>query len=246
MLKLVLLLSLIATVPAFADDITDPPSFDLMGSVGNNSALSMACHGDPPFQEIECNFTQVLVSADSTEDVAKRREASAKELSKMGQKDIDKVKNELSAISQEKIENRMKGATPEQQAYTQDLTLILKALSSSKDKASFVKAMTDHENVGAATCSITVNTFEQHFTRISKNKWLHNPGPVGLCNVVRISTLENSAEYPNLWTFTQSTVTADQDPTCQKWVKIGDTIMNRWDSPKALKFGQCKYIQFGY
>jgi len=250
MLKNLLIMLLLAATPAYAEtdakDITDPPHFNLMGSIGNNSAMTMKCYGEAPFQEIDCAFTQVMISATSAKDLADRKVEAIKELEKVQQKEIQSLKKELSATDMEKFQTRMKNATPEQQAYAQDLLSVIKAITSSKDKVSLKKALLDQQDIEGATCSIALNTFDLHFSRISKNKWLYNPGPAGLCNVVRVSTLENSETYPELWTYTQSTVTADKDPVCQKWVEVGATMVTSWDSPKAFRFGQCKYIQFGY
>ncbi len=250
MLKNILIMLLLAATPAYAEteakDITEPPHFNFMGSIGNNSAMAMKCYGEAPFQEIDCAFTQVMISATSAKDLADRKVEAIKELEKVQQKEIQSLKKELTATDMEKFQNRMKNASPEQQAYAQDLVSIIKAITSSKDKVSLKKALLDQQDLEGATCSITLNTFEQHFSRISKNKWLYNPGPAGLCNVVRVSTLENSEAYPELWTYTSTTVTADKDPACQKWVEVGATMVTSWDSPKAFKFGQCKYIQIGF
>jgi len=248
MLKKILVLLLLAATPAFAEtmDITEAPYFDFMGSIGNNSAMAMKCSGEPPFQEIDCAFTQVMISATTSKDLADRKTETIKELDGVQPKDIQNLSKDLTSTDIDKFLSKMKAATPEQKEYAQDMVGILKAITSSKDKVSLKKAMLEHEDMKGATCSLTLNTFELHFSRISKNKWLYNPGPTGLCNVVRISTLENLEDHPNLWTFTQTTVTADKDPTCQKWVDVGSTIVTSWDSPKAFKFGQCKYIQFGF
>lgn len=250
MLKKILVLLLFAATPVFAEteskDITEPPYFDFMGSIGNNSAMSMKCYGEAPFQELDCAFTQVMISATSAKDLAERKAEVIKDLDKVQQNDIKSMKKGLSSADMEKLQGRMKNATPEQQAYVQDLMPILKALTSSNDKVSLKKVILDQQDMEGATCSITLNTFDLHFSRISKNKWLSNPGPAGLCNVVRVSTLENLEDHPNLWTFTQTTVTADKDATCQNWIDVGATFVASWDSPRAFKFGQCKYIQFGY
>lgn len=252
MLMNILILLFFASIPVFAEpsaeskDISEAPHFNFMGSIGNNSAMAMKCYGEVPFQEIDCSFTQVMISATSAKDLADRKAEVIKELDKVQQKEIQSMNKGLSATDIEKLQGRMKHATPEQQAYAQDLIPILKALTSSNDKVSLKKVILDQQDMEGATCSITLNTFDLHFSRISKNKWLSNPGPVGLCNVVRVSTLENLEDHPNLWFFTQTTVTADKDPTCKKWVEVGATMVTSWDSPKAFKFGQCKYIQFGF
>jgi len=142
---------------------------------------------------------------------------------------------------------RMKTASPEQKASMEDFLSVAKNMAKVKDKASYVKAQADLYDLQAATCTISIKTFEQHFTRVSYNKWLSNPGPVGLCNVVRIATLEKTPDNRSpLWTYTETVVTADQDETCKNWVKVGKTYISSWDAPKSFKFETCKYIEFGF
>ena len=92
MLKKIFVLLLLAAAPVFAEtetkDIAEPPHFDFMGSIGNNSAMAMKCYGEVPFQEIDCTFTQVMISATSAKDLAERKAEAIKELDKVQQKDI--------------------------------------------------------------------------------------------------------------------------------------------------------------
>ena len=92
MLKNLLIMLLLAATPAYAEtdakDITEPPHFNLMGSIGNNSAMTMKCYGEAPFQEIDCAFTQVMISATSAKDLADRKVEAIKELEKVQQKEI--------------------------------------------------------------------------------------------------------------------------------------------------------------
>ena len=79
-----------------------------------------------------------------------------------------------------------------------EIAKIMEGLKQAKNKDQLTKSISDLFDFQGATCTISEQTFDRHFTKISKNKWLYNPGPVGLCNVVRIATLENTPEFPRL------------------------------------------------
>jgi hypothetical protein len=226
------------------EDINKPPHFYLQGSVGNNSGLAMRCVGEPPFKEIDCSFTQVSISAIPSEETAKKKRQSAAETEKLTQNEIDKFGG---SIDLSHVLQRMKTASIEQKAFMQDFLDVAKNMAKVKDKASYAKAQADIYDLQAATCTISVGTFDRHFTRVSPNKWLYNPGPGGLCNVVRIATLEKTPDNRTpLWTYTETVVRADQDETCKKWVEVGKTYTSSWDAPKSFKFENCKYIELGF
>jgi hypothetical protein len=48
-------------------------------------------------------------------------------------------------------------------------------------------------SLNGRTCSISVETFTLDFKRIGKGKWLNNPGPQGLCNVVSTYELDDTS-----------------------------------------------------
>jgi hypothetical protein len=245
-MKLLIVVFLIFSFQGFAfsadKDIVKPPHFYLQGSLGNNSGLAMSCDGEPPFNEIECLFTMVSIRSVSHETTVNNKKESASEMKKVEQKDIDGFKE----IDLNKISQNMKAASIEQKAFMQDSLKLFTTMKNVKDTDSLTMAMNDFLDLQGATCTISQKTFYRHFTRVSKNKWLFNPGPEGLCKVVRIATLENRPEYPELWTYTETVVTADQDKTCKEWSEVGNTYVSSWDSPKSFKFEHCKYIEFGF
>lgn len=228
-------------------DITTAPSFYYLGTTGSNSVMSMQCFGEAPFQEIDCSFSQILVNTRPPETIKENKKSAADELQNMKPSEIQKLKVELQppADFEKVFEEKFKNATAAQKGYAQDSKSLLQPLFKAKDKASINRILDSLEDKEAATCFIATNTFDFHFTRVSKNKWLYNPGPTGLCNVVRIATLENSDENLERWTFTQTTVTADNKPACKQWVDVGNTTIASWDAPNAFKF-DCKYIKFGW
>jgi len=241
-----LLLLVQVNVYAADKDIKRPPHFYFQGSFGNNSGLAMHCNGKFPFEEIDCSFVQVFINTISSDEMTKRKKQDEEEMTKMTQEDIEKIKGRNDPAKYlPGILQKMKAMSDEQRNYMQDLLVIMKTREGVTDKASFAEATSKMEDLQGATCTISQTTFEHHFTRISKHKWLYNPGPEGLCNVVRIATIEDTPEAPELWKYTETIVTADQDEECKKWVEVGGTFISSWDAPRSFKFNQCKYIEFG-
>lgn len=120
----------------------------------------------------------------------------------------------------------------------------MKKLPTTATQEDIRKIKTEMMNMQHATCKIMQNFFTQSFQRVHKHKWLSNPGPEGLCNVVRVSTLENDPKHPILWTYTSTIASADKSELCDKWVASKQTIVSSWKTSKAYKFPQCKYLEY--
>lgn len=222
------------------------PHFRLQGIQGTNSGLSMWCSGQEPYNEIDCSFIQIFISAIPIEKTALEKKELVIEAKKFTQKDIDVLQDTFKDTDLDNFLKNMDTASSEQKAYMQKSLKILKGLKQAKIKEQLTKAISDSLDFKGATCTISEQTFDRHLTKISKNKWLYNPGPVGLCNVVRIATLENTPEFPRLWTYSEKTEAFDEsNPTCKEWVGSPKTFISSWDNPSGFKFEQCKYLQIG-
>lgn len=219
-------------------DISRPPRFFSQGIIGKNDGLSMACTGEAPYLEIDCSFVKTMIYQ------KKGTKVDDKEFDNMPQKEIEKLKQDIHQ-GLPKMQQKCETGTIEQKSACEDQLQVFTALGKSIDKATFKKAYLNMVGIEEATCKITKSGFDYHFTRLSKNKWLYNPRAMGLCNVVRIATLENNPEYPTLWVFTETLASADQNDICKEWVSdIGTTLVSRWDAPNLFKFDQCKYIEY--
>lgn len=240
------LLLCVSTGLAYSEDqdISKPPYFYLQGSVGNNAGLAMRCYGETPYEEIDCSFMQIQVSASTPEQTTKTKKETLKEIENIKKNDIEQFKKSFTGQDMSKLKENIKKSTIEQKAYYTDFLQLYKKLEKVNDKASLKKAISEFDDFQGATCKISQHTYDFHFVRVSRNKWLYNPGPEGLCNVVRIATLENTTEYPELWVYTETVASADQDDECKKWVDVGKAYISRWDAPKSLKFERCKYIEY--
>lgn len=247
-MKLLLISFLLILLPSFAlsgqKDIDAPPYFSNIGAIGSNSGLSMECKGEAPYKEIDCSFVQMFIRATSAEDISKNRNNFINEIDKLKPNEIEKHRKDFDIAKLAEIEASSRNNTMEQNRVLNEMFEIIKRISVTKDKASYKKEMIDLVNISDSTCHISSYSFDLQFTRIAKNKWISNPGPQGLCNVVKVATLENTPEHPILWTFSQITASADVDKFCNI-AKVGDGIVFKWDAPKLYKFDQCKYLEFG-
>ena len=76
------------------------------------------------------------------------------------------------------------------------------------------KTLIDQINTeNSRTCGIRVDTFTLDFKRIGKGKWLNNPGPQGLCNVVSVYELDVSAGSSFATTIKNTVLTVGGPPS---------------------------------
>ena len=71
------------------------------------------------------------------------------------------------------------------------------------DEFAAASVMLNHDS---RTCHVVVQTFDLSFTNIGPGKWLSNPGPTGLCKVMKVQELTAEPNYDVLWTLTETTV----------------------------------------
>jgi hypothetical protein len=163
----------------------------------------------------------------------------------MSQKDFAEYVSYLSDPDDlKKIEERLSIApTSEKRAYMKDVFDSYKLLASAKGKYQQKEALKKNDQMYEDTCRISLKEFDLTFQRISKNRWGSNPGPVGICNVIRVTILENMKEHDLLWKITETTVSSDNDGLCEGIQSDKPTIYS-WDAPKNLMLG-CKYLSFG-
>ncbi len=93
----------------------------------------------------------------------------------------------------------------------------------------------------ARTCSTFTQTFSLDFQKIGKGKWLSNPGPGGLCQIVKLYELQGDGL---LWTMTETRVTAGETegPICEGVTdEIGKPTVWTWKNPNEWEL-PCDFI----
>ncbi|RKH01245.1 hypothetical protein D7X32_21080 [Corallococcus carmarthensis] len=76
----------------------------------------------------------------------------------------------------------------------------------------------------AKTCHISTNAFEVLFTRMNKKKWINQPRPSGICNVVTAVILERQDDTGVMWTYTQTRVAVDDDAAVCKGFELNKPL----------------------
>ncbi len=226
------------------DELSAPPHFRMIGSTTGNSVLSMQCEGKAPYEEIQCHFTQIRFRKMTEEEKQKFRKENVMRHEKMTQKEFTDYISVLTDPNDlNKIEERaVKAPTFEKKAYLKDALDNFKFIASAKNKDQLKEALKKMNQMEEDTCSISLHEADSTFRRVTRNRWISNPGPVGLCNVIRVQTLENTPEYPMLWKITETVVSSDNDGLCEGIQSDKPTIYS-WEAPTSVMLG-CKYLSF--
>lgn len=221
-----------------------PPRYITIGSYGRNNLLNIECDGKKPFHNIDCKITILIIS--KSDDAEKRKSKNEiDELKIISQKDLQSLKDSFSSKDIEKKQLLMNNATTEQKEYFNDFVSLSKEAKKINDVSGVKNFLQKFNDIQENTCRIKLRHAESTFERVSENKWVSNPGPQGLCNVIRIQTLENSKEYPMLWKFSEVTVSTDSDgPLCEGLANdLNKPTVYAWDAPASMKF-DCKYLEY--
>ncbi len=236
------------------DEMIRAPHFFALGKVGSNDVLKMECEGQKPlYSNINCVFTHVIISKKTEIELAKERNRRQAELSKMTSKDVEQMKNILKQqkITKERLD-LLNALTPEKKKYSDKVLAMTQDSAKSKNKTEAFNIINDFEEFDNQCCSIRVTTWKEEFQRVSQLKWISNPGPQGLCNVVRIKTLETDNDHYLLWKFTEITVSADYDKTRNDMfdkicadIKINQPTIYSWDVPTDMIMN-CQCIKYSH
>jgi len=232
------------------------PQFFHLGRTNGNDVIKMECEGQPPnYIDIDCQFTQVSVFKKTPAELAEAKKQRQKDYDKMTPKDFNDTKNSFKNIKKELTKERqalLNSMTPEKKLYSKRFVDSFEAMSSAKNKEELIKMMEDNYALDDKCCEIRIHTWKNQFKRISQLKWLSNPGPEGLCNVVRVFTLEANDDNYLLWKYTEVAVSVDVD---KKRNDLGDKIcgeieLNKpavysWDIPTDF-VGDCECIKYSW
>lgn len=235
------------------------PFFSSLPSEAENSSLDMNCKGRKPFNVITCDFQQILISKKSTADHEVEIKANDKMFDKMN--DIE-FTNEFQGTCSKAIPD----AKTKTVAYLNDannstekklfLTNRIKAMEGicdcmNKINIPFLKskrncvrnvlnAITESEK---NSCNIRSNVFTLEFKRTASNKWISNPGPTGICDRVKVVTIEHEPDNTTLWRYSQTIAASkSNDPICKHFT-AGFTTIFSWQAVRESQI-DCKVVKF--
>jgi hypothetical protein len=231
-----------ARIPA---DAFLPPTYVTLGSFASNAKLYFECQGTRPFNRLKCQFTTLSIRTMSATERDKQR-ASLSEIDKATPNEIATLKNSMAEARGPTFAQLLSRSTPEQAGYLKDFRDASAYIVNAKDKSELKAAISRLNELEERTCKIRFWNWEAEFERAGKHKWISNPGPEGLCNVVRVRVLENREGYENLWTLTETmlSIDADASQTFCSDAEVNKPTVYSWDAPKTIK-PDCRYLDVG-
>lgn len=231
----ILLISLMAHVgghaaPPASASMEEPVKckFDLpfiQGARSNHSSdlLSVRCAPDiedvnaPSFLKngdstkisvLSCSFTQILLSYLFSKEYIEQNLAAAEEILTAQHRTWDSICDNskgLPPLIVPPVNDRNDPAIGE-------ALINLRTACNRKDTSSVKNSLFNLTRVQNRSCSIVVNKWSAKFRKIAEWKWINNPGPEGLCNLVRVEVFECD-KYGN-WQFRTTRVEADKNEHC--------------------------------
>lgn len=244
---------------AFGKDSYDraPVGF-AMSSPNQESYLNMDCsyvveRGAENKNKIKCDFDQILLrKIDLKKEISElntyfgtlKAEDKSKMLKDMklckkslqeGNQKIEKFKN----IIETKLNTLKKGS---------EVLAKYCACGDGKKEDDIIKC---YQNVSiddlkqrVDQCIMSQNKFEMEFTKVSKTKWISNPGPKGSCGFVTVTELVSAEESPNLWTYKQvRAARTSEDEGCKAYDLNVQTVFS-WEYPSTSTIN-CSSITIG-
>jgi len=223
--------------------ITSPPWFSYLVSSEGNSILTMECDGEKPFKDLYCHFTKIMFTSENETERRKRRVEAIADLDQMTRMDMAGFVTFFAPDDIIKLDQRIVSIPPEKWEYVQDFIAVYNELSAARVKARPKTAPTKPDAAKEDACTGTLQGFDVAFKYEGRNRWVSKTGPAGMCNVVRMRTLENTPDSPKLWKYTEERVAAIAEDFCAG-VQINKPVIFSWDAPHELSLN-CRHISFG-
>jgi len=247
-MRVLLAALLMAAIPIHGAEpkaLKGPPHFGLTGTDTGTGVMSMECKGDPPYALISCDFVQVGIRRDSEKEFEKERAELKEQLAKTSEADLLKQVSAVREAAKKTdgvLRTNASTLVPEKLQYLRESFVLLQAVAACTAKPCIVDALLKQQAGERNSCKVSTHTFSSEFQRVGPNKWVSNPGPQGICNIVYVQTLENEKDSSGLWTFTQTNVTADKGGLCEG-IELNKPSIFSWRSQTELIM-DCHVIEF--
>jgi hypothetical protein len=221
------------------DSMILPPSFVTLGSFATNARLHFECESDANYSTLDCRVTSLSLK--------KQEQVDLGELDRQSDTDFATLKNTFSKEPQAAIAERLQRSTPEQGEALRNYAAVANEVHNADTRPKLKSALAKLVEIQRNTCEISIWSSRTKFDRVgTSRRWMSNPGPQGLCNVVTVSTLGPEDNHPGLWRFTTITVSADtSSPACAFYKPlINKPEVYSWDAPDTIA-AACKYLKLG-
>lgn len=222
-----------------------PPSSFRIHSQSGNETFQVDCR---PIQDdsVTCNFMGARINLGRDSEIP----SQLKELDKLSSRERKQLQDEfakdtrastdLAKAMRDKLNDPNLG--PKTKAFFQEW-------SGAYEKGDALKALELVVQKEKRTCTADTQSFSLTFQRIGKWKWVSNPGPAGLCNILKVYELNGMSEkrtgFTNLWKMTETRVSADSTPSMCKGVEeeLHKPTIWSWDNPSEYEL-PCDFIHF--
>jgi hypothetical protein len=241
--------SLAASSPAEsqdrAGDVDVPAPFQVFSFDGKQS-LKAACR--PKTSEvITCNL--ILVKFFRPDEMAAQEEKSKNSKKSREEKAMEEEMGKAFCSSEVKTAFERKMLDPQIGPKTRKYSQEMVEACSAKDPQVFLDSLS---RVTKRTCGLLVEPFSLDFKKTGKGQWLSNPGPQGVCNVVRTYVLRRDEKNDfagSLWTITETMVARGvESPLCKppfdsdKNQELNKPFVWSWNNYNAFELPSCDFI----
>ena len=227
------------------DELSRPPSF-IIGSDSYNGVLYMDCRGQKPYYNLDCTFNNLLVDKEKDKDpkdIEKILKESENGIKKMSESEFKKTYfDDCNTLANSQKEMEAKIMTPEKKASAEsDFKLYLsicdcKNIIVQSKRECVIDVIASYIKKPKNTCNIFSRTFEVHFQRIEKGKWI-STSIGGGCSVVRITTIEYDPSEEYGWTYMDNIVSANikESEICKQYAsEVNKPVIYSWNAQKDM------------
>lgn len=220
-----------------------PPRYAMLGSFSSNDVLKLDCSDHASTTEVTCK--EILITINRMSEKEKTdADKGLDDIDKVSDADFQKTNGIFTPESLDKMKRRLQRSTQEQAAYSAVLLASLTKLDGARDRAAFKSTGRTMNAMEADTCNIRTYTGATTYERVSPYRWISNPGPRGICDVVTVAVLESTKQYPGLWKQTVTTLSANTDLKSCEFYKdsLNKPTVYSWDYPQETA-PSCKYLR---
>lgn len=211
-----------------------------MTAATENSYIVADCKGTKPYSEIHCSLGYTSITKYSEEEMKKREGEAAK----LPQADLQKFRNQCTQLTDTEVRQKLSehsSTWPKERLNAlSDFYGKMKDACARKDDGGIRRFMS---LLGSDECSIKTQIYELDFQKVGPTKWLSNPGPQGLCNVVTVNILEQDPVRTGSWTLTEQRVSVGSSSGVCSKIKESKEVFSSSVPSTALM--NCRTLSYG-
>lgn len=244
---LVILLVVSGLTPFLARAELDFPTSFRVYSQDGFSVMQGDCQSKGS-STIDCKIIQILFSLKTEEEAESELQEGLKALNSAKQTDLKKSLDVCATFSQ-KLEKAQSEVEPRKRPNVEmESRGVVEMCKCAKlEKTELVGClkgwMTADVRSRVSECKMAmINDFNLTFSKVG-NKWISNPGPKGICDVVNVATIEKHES--NSWLlvkFTQVRVSKSDGKLCEA-LEVNKPAIYSWKFSTGTSFMPCKGLK---